>query len=534
MRKTISWTLALSGLLVMASMGPLGCEQMDESGSDVMGGPYYSPNAGYTPPESPQSPDDEANRYDAVGTNPFVIAAADPLSTFAADVDTASYDIFRRYIDMGVLPDPASVRLEEFVNAFDYDYPVPSAEDTAPFSITMAAAPSPFAETVLLSVGIQGQIVPVERRPANLVFLIDTSGSMMSSDKLPLVQLLLRESLDVLQPSDTIAIVAYASGTGVRLEPTPVSQRTTIESVINSLEAGGSTNGAGGIQLAYEQAESAFIEGGINHVLLCTDGDFNVGVSSTDGLVELIEAKRQTGITLTVLGFGWGNLNDAMMEAVSNAGNGIYGVITDADHAIEYVHDALLATLVHIAKDVKIQVEFNPDEVLAYRLLGYENRALADDEFRDDTVDAGEVGSGMRVTALYELVLVGGSIPDPEGAPAIDDTPTSEDKQGVLEGDLCRVRIRYKDVGASEQAPAHEVEEGLASAAIAPTFSQADGDFQWAAAIAAFAEILKESPFAPRESLGTIADIVGAHSGERRDRVEFQRLFQLARGMLGS
>lgn len=267
-------------------------------------------------------------------TNPFVIAEHDPLSTFAADVDTASYDIFTSSVSSGSLPPSATVRLEEFVNYFRYGYEPPAADAAAPFSISLAAAPAPDPSTVLLRVGIQGRLPATKKRPANLVFLVDTSGSMSDPNKLPLVQYTLTEALTVLDRSDTISIVSYAGSTEVRLEPTPVSDATTIEAAIAGLVSSGGTNGSSGIRLAYEQAESAFIADGINHVILCTDGDFNLGITSNDALVDLITEKRKTGITLTSLGYG-SNPNDAMMERVSDAGNGTYSVIYSRGQARE-------------------------------------------------------------------------------------------------------------------------------------------------------------------------------------------------------
>ena len=374
-------------------------EEPSAAGDDDDDGAYLMGPAEYA---GPLAADDSSDPDAPVGTNPFTVTAFDPLSTFAADVDTASYDIFRRILAEGALPSADWVRLEEFVNYFEYGYPAPAHDAEVPFSISLAAAPNLLdRDTVVLHVGIQGKAAPpFEKRPANLVFLVDVSGSMGGADKLPLVRELLRLTLDELDPTDTISIVTYASDTGVRLSPTPVSDRATIEDVIYDLTAGGSTAGGAGINLAYEQAEAAFLEGGINHVLLCTDGDFNVGISNTADLVALIEEKRETGITFTALGFGLDNLNDGMMEAITNAGNGVYGVITDSDQAARYVHERLLQGMTYIAKDMKLQIEFNPNEVYAYRLLGYENRAIADELFRDDTVDAGEVGAGHRVTAL--------------------------------------------------------------------------------------------------------------------------------------
>lgn len=465
-------------------------------------------------------------------TNPFVSVDHDPLSTFAVDVDTASYDIFRRDVSNGVLPSSGTVRVEEFVNYFDYDYPEPELDGEHPFAIDLAAAPTLLDNgTTLLRVGIQGAPAPeLEKKPANLVFLVDTSGSMQSEEKLPLVQRVLTQTLQVLEPEDTVSIVTYASGTGVALIPTPVSDAATINGVINSLSAAGSTNGAGGIQLAYEQAAAAYIEGGINHVILCTDGDFNVGVSNTEGLVELIEEQRRTGITFTALGFGANN-NDAMMEAVSNAGNGIYGVISTPDNADRYVEERLLDNLTFIAKDMKIQVEFNSERVLAYRLLGYENRAIADADFRDDAVDAGEIGAGHRVTALYELVLADGQVPQVDGAPALETGDAFEGEVEVSAEDLVLVKVRYKDVDASTLDEAYETSASLEPTDVAESHRDLDADFQWAVAVATFAELLKQSPYAEASSLDSIRVIVDEQGGRDADRSEFASLFNAASGM---
>ncbi|MDH5674578.1 MAG: von Willebrand factor type A domain-containing protein [Myxococcales bacterium] len=484
------------------------------------------------------SPDNSTERYDAVGTNPFVLTESDAFSTFAADVDTASYDIFRRDISNGFLPVPDSVRLEEYVNYFNYDYPAPSESDEHPFAITLAAAPSIFDRpTAVLRVGIQAvKPPPFEKKPTNLVFLIDTSGSMQSADKLPLVKTLLTSSLDVLDADDTVSIVTYAGSTGVALAPTPVSMRATIEATIDNFAAGGSTAGAAGIDLAYAQASDAFIEGGINHVVLCTDGDFNVGPSSDAELVALIEEKRDSGITLTALGFGLGNLNDSMMEKVSNAGNGIYSVITSETHARRYAESDMLATLVHVARDMKIQVEFNPAAVIAYRLLGYENRAIADTAFRDDSVDAGEVGAGHRVTALYELVLEGQSIPMPEGAPAaasgaLDATDAALTPE-IDAADLVLVKVRYRSVDDAIDAPALETSQSLAITDLAASHTDLDGDFQWALAIAAFAEVLKDSPFADLALLDSAKPIFETQAGSDPDRQELLTLFEQTLSLL--
>jgi Ca-activated chloride channel family protein len=348
------------------------------------------------------------------------------------------------------------------------------------------------------------------------------------------VQSVLRSALDELETSDRISIVTYAGGTEVLLTPTPLTKRSRIEDAINGLTSGGSTNGAGGIQLAYAQATDAFIEGGINHVVLCTDGDFNVGASSDEALVELIEQQRTTGVTLTALGFGTTINNDSMMEKVSNAGNGIYSVIATETQAARYARDRLLATLIHVAKDMKIQVEFNPALVHAYRLLGYENRAIADVDFRNDTVDAGEVGAGHRVTALYELVLDGDPLPEAAGTPAREQGETGGDAREIDPEDLALVKVRYKAPGAAVSDPAAEVSASLAPAAVAAEPGAADQDLRWAAAVAAFAEVLKRSAF--REVSADALDDLGAVFEAQRDRDEdraaFADQFRRARAFL--
>jgi Ca-activated chloride channel family protein len=502
-----------------------------------MGANYPQGNLGMSPQYETPPPANAGDNYEAPGTNAYVLAQSNPLSTFAADVDTASYDIFRRDILLGNLPHTDGVRLEEYVNFFAYGYEAPKHDAADPFAVSMEATANPFTEgTRLLRVGIKGRKAPpeIEKMGANLVFLVDVSGSMSWGHKLNLVQLVLTETLNVLKPNDTVALVTYAGSVGVRLKPTKVSEKSIIKDAINSLTSGGSTNGAGGIQLAYEQALAGFVDGGVNHVILCTDGDFNVGLSGTQALVKFIEEKRKTGITFTALGFGAGNLNDAMMEAISNAGNGVYGMIADEDQAFTYVHKRLLSNMHFIAKDVKIQVEFNPHQVHAYRLLGYENRVLTNEQFLDKTVDAGEIGAEHTVTALYELVMAGGEIPNPEGAPEVAAAELYDGPLSFTQNDLCKVRVRYKDVDATEDDESHEMEVTIEASTMSDAFDDAGADLQWAAAIAAWAEILKKSPFANTNNLSQIAEVIAANAGDDADRIEFKSLFETAQGFLAS
>ena len=468
------------------------------------------------------------DKYQPVGTNPFVMTAHDPFSTFAADVDTASYDLFRRDAGQGLLPAAASVRLEEYVNYFSYDYPAPAADAVHPFQVSLAAAKQVFARgTSLLRVGVQAALPPpFVKKATNLVFLLDVSGSMADSNKLPLVKETILATLDQLDASDHVSLVTYSTTARVVLPPTSMEKRADLAAAVAALTADGSTAGADGMGLAYAQATAGFIQGGINHIVMCTDGDFNVGPSSTADLLSLIRSKRATGVTLTVLGFGSGNLNDAMMEQVADAGNGIYSVIIDKASAQEYAAEKILATITHVAKDMKLQVEFNPDKVLAYRLLGYEDRAIADQSFRNDAVDAGEVGAGHRVTALYELVLTGGTVPVTASSPIPDDGEASTLPREVGPDDFVLVKVRYKTVDAVDATPAIEMSTALPSALLSEQLSAADADLQWAAAVAALAEILKTSPYADKSLVPTIRSIAAAQAGRDADRAELATLLE--------
>jgi Ca-activated chloride channel homolog len=519
-------------VLGVSLVGVVGCSMGFASDDSASSGYVPGPSVGPVPASNPSAPSDlePAREPQATASNPFVLTESDPLSTFAADVDTASYDIFRRSIASSILPSPYEVRAEEYVNYFHYAYPAPAADSDVPFSIALAAsAHIDGAPTKLLRVGIQGAVA--DKRPMSLVFLVDISGSMAAENKLPLVKRVLREALDVLEPRDKVSIVTYAGGTSVPLAPTEVREQAKIVGALSALQPGGGTNGASGIQLAYQQANAAFLDDGINHVVLCTDGDFNLGVSNDDALVSLIEQKRKTGVTLTALGFGERN-NDRMMERVSNAGNGIYSVLYNEDQAIAYVHQRLLSSMIHIAKDVKIQVEFNPEHVHAYRLVGYEDRLLADDQFRDDWVDAGEIGSGHQVTALFELALRAQDLPasvTPSQGERSGDTRASD----LAAEDLVRVSVRFKRPGAAESEAAREVSETLGLSAVADDVQELDDDAVWAMGVASLAERLRQSPYARRLDVAALEALLAERVGQSRERAELHGLLPQVTQLLG-
>ena len=347
-------------------------------------------------------------RYQHVDDNPVHLVADQPISTFSIDVDTGAYANVRRFLNAGQLPPQDAVRVEEMLNYFDYRYAPPASRDV-PFRVATEVAPAPWnPQALLMKIGIKGfEVAAAERPPANLVFLIDVSGSMQSPDKLPLLKNAFRLLTDQLTARDRVSMVVYAGSSGVVLEPTAGDQKHKIREAIDRLEAGGSTNGAEGIERAYQLAHDAQIKGGINRVVLATDGDFNVGVVNFEALVDMAERQRAGGVALTTLGFGTGNYNDQLLEQLADAGNGNYAYVDTLSEARKVLVTELSSTLFTIAKDVKIQVEFNPAAVLEYRLIGYENRMLAREDFNNDKVDAGEIGAGHRITALYEVVPVG-------------------------------------------------------------------------------------------------------------------------------
>jgi secreted protein with Ig-like and vWFA domain len=478
-----------------------------------------------------QRRDAAGERYNHFAENAFLRPSERPLSTFSIDVDTASYANVRRFLMAGQRPPRDAVRIEELLNYFRYTDPAPTGD--VPFSVTVEAATCPWRPGHrIVRVGLKGRDVARDRRPAgNLVFLVDVSGSMGDADKLPLVKQALTMLVDELTENDRVAIVTYAGEAGLRLPSTSGDQKEKIRAAIDSLSSGGSTHGSAGIELAYEQAAERFIPGGANRVILATDGDLNVGITDDAALVDLITKKAKGGTFLTVLGFGQGNLQDEKMEKLADKGNGVYAYIDGVREARKVLVEQLTGSTLTIAKDVKIQVEFNPAQVASYRLLGYENRALADKDFRDDTKDAGEIGAGHGVTALYEIEVVGEADDRaPAGAEPLKYQPEPAPKPAPpadanASRELLTVKLRYKE---PEGTTSKLLEVPLGDD---PTsFDDATSDLRFASAVAAFGMLLRESSHAGNATFPMVAKIAAAALGgdEGGYRAEFLDLVRRA------
>ncbi len=475
---------------VAPSPQPMAPTRMRVQGNAVYGGkgPPAPPPRGQ-PLVIDGDPDHNTEAYDKIDDNPFFKVQTRPLSTFSVDVDTASYANMRRFLADGKLPPKDAVRIEEMINYFSYDYPQPAKGE--PFSITTDVTQSPFnAKMKLVRVGLEAPAIEDSQVPArNLVFLIDVSGSMMPANKLPL----LKQSMDLLvaqmRPQDKIAIVTYAGNAGLVLPPTSGKEKDTIRRAIFNLEPGGSTNGAAGIQLAYDLAEKQKAKGGINRVILATDGDFNVGTTDQGSLIRLIEARREKGVFLTVLGFGMGNYKDSTLEKLADKGNGNHAYIDSLSEARKVLVKEAGATLITVAKDVKLQIEFNPTTVAGYRLIGYENRILKDEDFNDDKKDAGDIGAGHSVTALYEIVPAGTEVP---GAGKVDDLKYQSKtipNANATTGELMTVKIRYKQPdGKTSKLLSRSVANQTVELA------KTSADLRWATSIAGFGMLLRDSP----------------------------------------
>jgi Ca-activated chloride channel family protein len=481
-----------------------------------IGGGIYSPGR-YVGPFHTEA-------YDHFDDNTFRRVVNDPLSTFSIDVDTASYANVRRFLNQGTFPPAGAVRTEELINYFRFDYPQPSGD--APFSVTTELAACPWnAKHRLALIGLQGRAVSDKDKTArNLVFLIDVSGSMDSPDKLPLVRNAMRMLADILDARDRVGIVVYAGASGLVLPSTPGDQKSTIHNAIADLRPGGSTNGAAGITLAYRVAREHFIKGAVNRVILATDGDFNVGVTSQDELVRLIEEQRESGIFLSVLGVGTGNLKDSTMEKLADKGNGNYAYLDSLQEARKVLVHEAGSTLMTIAKDVKIQIEFNPSTVAAYRLIGYENRLLKNEDFNNDKKDAGEIGSGHSVTALYEIVPAGVAI-DESSVDPLKYQQQPQPTRAATSDELATVKLRYK-------APDGETSKLIAT--VLRNRPQPMGaNLGFASAVAEFGMLLRESKVAGNASYESVLARAQAFRGNDPEgyRSEFMKLVDLAAGL---
>jgi Ca-activated chloride channel family protein len=469
-------------------------------------------------------------QYRALAENRFLEVSRAPLSTFSIDVDTASYTNIRRFLREGRLPPPEAVRIEEMINYFPYRYPQP--EGKTPFSVSLEVAQCPWNEGhQLVRIGLKArEIDRAQRGPSNLVFLLDVSGSMSDEDKLPLVKQAMKMLTAELTEDDRVAVVTYASSAELRLASTNGSRKEEIVRAIDALRAEGSTNGSAGIQLAYAEARKNFLEKGTNRIILATDGDLNVGITRDEDLARLVRHEAEGKIFLTVLGVGTGNLKDAKLEKLAQHGSGIYAYVDSVREAHKVLVRQIAGSLVTVAKDVKIQVEFNPKEVSAYRLIGYENRRMDDKDFHDDRKDAGELGAGHTVTVLYEIV--------PAGRQALDDLPPLK-YQRVSEaaltdaahaGQLLNVQVKYKE---PREDQSRQLDFPLAHGS--KRFGEASSDFQFAAAVASFGMILRQSPFSGNATLASVEEIAAAALGDDPGghRAEFVTLVRGARQLAG-
>ena len=462
--------------------------------------------------------------YSTIKENGYKNVFDEPLSTFSIDVDNASYSNVRRLLNMGQMPPKDAVRIEEMINYFSYDYEKPKGNN--PYSINSELAVCPWDENhQLLLVGLRAKEIDKAKLPAsNLVFLLDVSGSMQDENKLPLVQSAMRMLVNELRPNDQVAIVVYAGAAGKVLESTPGNQKQKILDAIESLSAGGSTAGGEGLRLAYKTAREHFIEGGNNRIILATDGDFNVGVSSTSEMEKLVEKERESGIFVTVLGFGMGNIKDDKMETIADKGNGNYAYIDNIQEARRMFVKEFGGTLFTVAKDVKFQLEFNPQHVKAYRLIGYENRLLNNEDFKDDKKDAGEMGMGHRVTALYEIIPTGSD----EKIPTVDELKYQRQKKEAItkfSNELVTIKTRYKTPDGTNSNLIDQVVPTTTTA-----FKDASENIRFASAVAGFGMLLRNSEFKGNITYSNVAEIARKAKGmdDEGYRSEFVRLVKVA------
>ena len=468
-----------------------------------------------------------AEEYGQIQENGFKSVSDAPLSTFSIDVDAASYSNMRRFINKGELPPVDAIRTEELVNYFSYDYPKPTGSD--PVKITMEAGACPWnADHRLVRIGLKAKEIPTDNLPAsNLVFLIDVSGSMWGANRLDLVKSSLKLLVNNLRDKDKVAIVTYAGSAGVKLEATPGSDKQKIREAIDELTAGGSTAGGAGILLAYKIAKKNFISNGNNRIILCSDGDFNVGVSSAEGLEQLIEKERKSGVFLTILGYGMGNYKDKKIQVLAEKGNGNHAYIDNLQEANRVLVGEFGATLHTVAKDVKLQVEFNPSQVQAYRLIGYESRLLKDEDFNNDAKDAGDMGAGHTVTAFYEVIPTGVKN---EYVGKIDDLKYQKKEKVTVKptgsNDLLTVKLRYK-------APDKDVSKKMELPFVDNKGNNVSSDFRFASAVAMFGQLLRDSDFKGNASYDKVINLAkqGLNNDDKGYRREFIRLVEAAKGL---
>ncbi|MEO8111489.1 MAG: von Willebrand factor type A domain-containing protein [Ginsengibacter sp.] len=484
---------------------------------------------GASPSLSPKynNQDKEYNteEYSNIVENGFHKVSDDPLSTFSIDVDAASYSNVRRYINSNQLPPAGAVRTEEMINYFKYQYPQPNGKD--PFTVNTEISDCPWnKENKLVLIGLQGKKIPVENLPAsNLVFLIDVSGSMMTENKLPLVKASMKLLVDQLREEDRISMVVYAGNAGLVLHPTSGSDKIKIKTAIDALEAGGSTAGGAGIQLAYKTAQENFMEKGNNRIILCTDGDFNVGASSDDDMVRLVEKERNHGIYLTVLGYGMGNYKNSKMEQLADKGNGNHAYIDGINEARKVLVNEFGGTLFTIAKDVKLQLEFNPEKVAGYRLIGYENRLLNKEDFNDDKKDAGELGSGHTVTALYEIIPAGVKSSFLKNVDPLKYQKNNTHGKTSFNDEMLTIKLRYKapDKDASELIVHSVVDKSV-------DINNTSDNFRFAAAVAGFGMLLRDSKYKGTDNYKEVISLATDATGTDTEgyRSEFIKLVKKA------
>ncbi|MCC7452911.1 MAG: VWA domain-containing protein [Crocinitomix sp.] len=487
---------------------------------------------GFINPQSDglDAPNYNTESYNSIEENGYRLTNVNPLSTFSIDVDAASYSNVRRFLLSGQKPEKGAVRIEELINYFSYDYPEPVGND--PFSITTEIGDCPWNKNKLVHIGLQGKRIKKENLPPNnLVFLLDVSGSMDAPNKLPLLKSSFKLLVNELGKKDRIAIVVYAGAAGVVLNSTVATNSTPILEALENLQAGGSTAGGQGLELAYKIAQENFIKEGNNRVILATDGDFNVGMSSDDAMESLIVKKRETGIFLTCLGFGTWNYKDSKMETLADKGNGNYAYIDNLLEAKKVLVTEMGATLVTIAKDVKIQVEFNPALIASYRLIGYENRLLNAEDFNDDKKDAGEIGAGHSVTALYEIVLKGeegeqGTTVDPLRYQQPDQN--SNENKTAFSDELLTVKFRYK---APDQDDSKLIQRYLKNTLV--PWEKLSNDYKFAASVAGFGMLLRESEFAKNLTFDQLIEWANQSKGQDENgyRAEFIRLVEMAKAI---